>query len=288
MVGVSERADVVPVDVPAEEATVQPPDRDRNRWMLLEGLVCLITAIAIAALGAPIGLLWRAVAPRVELVQTQVGPYPLEAEPEGYVADEGWFMFLAIGAGVLFAVLAWVVLRRFRGPVMLVALVAGSIGGSVLAAWLGHRIGLPEYERLVREAPVGTHILRPVRVRLSDVGLSFGVLPRVRGIVLLQALVAAALYTAFAGFSYSPSLRPEPNLPMPMPMPMPLEPAMPPALDTPALDTPAPDMPAPNRAEPLSSDSPAPRDLEAAPAPPAPAAGAQSRDGAWRAQPEDG
>jgi len=265
MVGVSEGVEaaaaepVTSAEMPADQWTVEPsppPGRRWNRSVVVEGLVCLITAIGIAGLGAPLGLLWRAVAPRVELVQTEVGPDPLDPEPEGYVADEGWFIFIAIAAGILFAVLVWFVLRRYRGPAMLVALVAGSIGGSVLAAWLGHRVGLAAYERLVESAPAGTHIFRPARVRLSDVGLYFGFLPRVRGVVLLQALVAAALYTAFAGFSYSPSLRPEPLNRQP--------------------------------GEPVSWDSPAPQSPEAAPAPPAPDAAAQPLDAAWRARPEDG
>lgn len=266
MVGVSEGVEAaaiepaIPAEVPANQWTVEPGPAPSRRWIVVEGLVCLITAIGIAGLGAPLGLLWRAVAPRVELVQTEVGPYPLDPEPEGYVADEGWFIFIAIAAGILFAVLAWFVLRRFRGPAMLVALVAGSIGGSVLAAWLGHRVGLPAYERLVQSAPVGTHIFRPARVRLSDVGLYFGFLPRVRGVVLLQALVAAALYTAFAGFSYSPSLRPEK----------------------------AQEKTQEKAPEPLSWGSPEPQSPEAAPAPLAPDAGAQPHDATWRARPEDG
>ena len=47
----------------------------------------------MAALGAPVGL-WSWIAPKVELVQTQYGPYPIEGEPEGYFADDGWFMII--------------------------------------------------------------------------------------------------------------------------------------------------------------------------------------------------
>ncbi len=176
----------------------------RRRSILVEALVCLAAAVVIAGLGAPIGLVWRAVAPKVELVQTQYGPYPLQPEPEGYIADEGWFIFIAIGAGIVLALLAWFLLRRYRGAGMVAALAVGSVGGSVLAAWLGHRIGLSTYNRLINSAPAGTHIFRPARLRLTDVGLWFGFIPRVRGIVMIQALVATALYTACAGFSYSP------------------------------------------------------------------------------------
>jgi hypothetical protein len=190
---------------------IQPPEVEPQppRRVLTEILVCLGVAVLIAGLGAPLGLLWRAIAPKVELVQTVYGVYPLDEEPEGYVADDGWFIFLAVAMGILLAVLTWMVLRRFRGPGMLVALVAGSIGCAVLAAWLGNHIGYAAYVRLATTAPPGTHILRPPKARMTDVGLWFGFIPRVRGIVLLQGLIAAALYTAFAGFNYSSSLQHE-------------------------------------------------------------------------------
>jgi hypothetical protein len=228
----------------------------RGRSILLEALVCLAAAVVVAGLGAPIGLLWRAVAPKVELVQTQYGPYPLQPEPEGYIADEGWFIFIAIGAGIVVALLTWFLLRRFRGAGMVAALAVGSVGGSVLAAWLGHRIGLSDYNRLIGTASPGTHIFRPARLRLTDVGLWWGFIPRVRGIVLIQALVATALYTACAGFSYSPSLRPETDeLP-----------------DVQLANWDSPGWPGPT----------------AAPAPPAGAAGGSTPDATWPARPADG
>src|SRR5262249_4742738 len=102
-------------------------------------------------------------------------------------------------------------------------------------------------------ALVGTHIFRPVRLRLSDVGLYYGVIPRVRGVVLVQALVASGVYTAFAGLSHSPSLRHGPA-----------------------------------ELEPVSWDWPAMRDPAALPAPPAPSPAAQPLDVAWHARREDG
>src|SRR5262249_57442771 len=98
----------------------------RPRPILIEALVGVIAAVVIAGLGAPIGLLWRAVAPKVELVQTDYGPYPVEPEPEGYVANEGWFVLIAIGAGLVLAMLVWFIFRRYRGAPMLAALAIGS------------------------------------------------------------------------------------------------------------------------------------------------------------------
>lgn len=186
---------------PAYPAATPGP---RPRWELLAALG---TALVVVGLGVPIGLLWRAVAPEVELVKTQYGPYPVHPSPEGYIADDGWFAVLGGAAGLLLAILAWLLLRRFRGPAVLVGLTIGSVGGAVLAAWLGNKIGLADYERVARESAIGTRLYRPVDVSVADVGLWSGFLPRVRGVVLVQALLAAATYTALAGFHHAASLR---------------------------------------------------------------------------------
>ncbi|HLL65978.1 MAG TPA: DUF2567 domain-containing protein [Micromonosporaceae bacterium] len=179
--------------------------RDGVSWA--ECLVGLAVAVLVAVLGAPLGLLWRALAPRVELIKTARGIFPVEAEPEGYFADDGWFVVIGAMAGLLLGVAAWVLLRRFRGPVVLVGLVVGSVAGAVLGAWLGHRVGLADYERLLRDAPVGARLRRQPNLRTSEVGLWFGFVPRVGGVLMVQAFVAAATYTVLASFSSWSSLR---------------------------------------------------------------------------------
>jgi hypothetical protein len=177
--------------------------------------VCLVVALVVTALGAPVGLLWRLIAPEVELVQTDGGPVPVDSEPEGYIADDGWFMGIAVVAGILVAVAVWLLLRRYRGPAMLVAIAVGSIGAAVLAGWLGHQIGFAEFERLARDATPGTTLHRPPKLRIVDIGLWLGFIPRVRGIVLIQAIVAVAVYAAMAGLHYTPDLRAEDGQPGP-------------------------------------------------------------------------
>jgi len=125
-----------------------------------EALVAVAVAAVIAILGAPLGLLWHYVAPTVELVKTSSGWYPMAAEPEGFVADDGWFVVIGVGAGVVVAVGAWLLLRSWRGPAILAAVAVGSFACAALAGWVGHRIGLTEYQRLVRDAVVGTKIQR--------------------------------------------------------------------------------------------------------------------------------
>ncbi|MER7003487.1 hypothetical protein ABT297_10625 [Dactylosporangium sp. NPDC000555] len=172
-----------------------------------EVLLALGAAAVVAGLGAPFGLLWSRLAPHVELVQTQYGPYPVEGEPEGYWADDGWFILMSIAMGAVIAVVAWLLLRRYRGPIVLTALVLGSAGASVLGAWLGNKIGWAHYIDLAEHAPVGTQIFRPVKLRTGTSSLLFGFIPWVRGTLLIQALAAGVVYTGLAGFHASPTLR---------------------------------------------------------------------------------
>ncbi|GAA3451186.1 DUF2567 domain-containing protein [Dactylosporangium matsuzakiense] len=194
-------APISPVEPPEAPA---PPARES---ILREVLFALLAAVVVAGLGAPFGWLWSKLAPHVELVQTQYGPYPIDPEPEGYWADDGWFILMAIAMGAIVAVAAWFLLRRYRGPVMLLALVLGSTGASVLAAWLGNKIGWSHYMDLAEHAPENTHMFRPVKLRTGEASLWLGFIPWVRGTMLIQGIAAAAVYTGLAGFHVSPTLR---------------------------------------------------------------------------------
>ncbi|WP_433208747.1 DUF2567 domain-containing protein [Dactylosporangium sp. CS-047395] len=189
---------------PVEQPEVARPARVP---IVRELLFALLAAVVVAALGAPFGWLWSKLAPHVELVQTQYGPYPLDPEPEGYWADDGWFILMSIGMGIVVALAAWFLLRRYRGPLMLAGLVLGSAAASVIAAWLGNKIGWDRYLDLAEHAPVDTHIFRPVKLRTGISSLYLGFIPWVRGTMLIQALAAAAIYTGMAGFHVSPTLR---------------------------------------------------------------------------------
>lgn len=202
----------------SDEILGREPSRRRlglaREWRSLapprgEIVAALVLAGVAAALGAPLGLLWWALAPQVELIKLDSGVYPTDSEPEGYFADDGWFILLGAGMGVLLGVAAWMLARRHRGPLIALGLVIGSVAGGVLAAWLGHRFGLAGYERLLREAPAGTRLYRPVNLRIADVGLWQGFLPKVRGTPLIPAFAAASMYTLLAAINPWPSLRAE-------------------------------------------------------------------------------
>jgi hypothetical protein len=170
-------------------------------------LVALGAAIAVAALGFPLGWLWSSVAPWTPVLKTTGRSVLAQPEQEQMIADEGWYVFLTLGAGVLVAVLAWVLLRRYRGVPMMIALALGAAGGGVLTWWFGHSIGLDHFRYLDRNAAVGTAFTVPVDLRVKQVGLWHGWLPYARGDVLLFALATTVIYVLLAGFSAYPSLR---------------------------------------------------------------------------------
>jgi hypothetical protein len=183
------------------------PSAVGGRGWRRESLIALAVAVTLAALGLPLGLLWRALTPKVEFVMTDQGPTPLQLEPEGFVAGDGWYVLITFAAGLLAAIAVWAFVHRRRGPLMLLGLVAGCVAGGVLTAWLGRYVGYAHYRELVVHAPVGAHFLRPPSVRSGSVGLWFGFLPRVQGAVLVQATAAAMAYLLLAAFHLEPDLR---------------------------------------------------------------------------------
>jgi hypothetical protein len=245
-----------------------------------ESLLALAVAVVLAALGLPLGLLWRAVAPRVEFVMTELGATTVQAEPEGFVADDGWYVLITFAAGLLSAIAVWALVRR-RGPLMLLGLIVGCIAGAVLTAWLGHHIGYSHYRQLMAHAPVGTHILRPPAVRSGSVGLWFGFLPRVQGAVLVQPVAAAMAYLMLAAFHVEPDLRQLPRTGYPPLVYEPFEPVGPiptPAQQAGPVEQAGPPEPPPGSTEAVSWGPPESTAPPASPAPPGSDPAAPPRD----------
>jgi hypothetical protein len=189
---------------PGDPVQRQPPARGGRGADVLSALV---TAAVIGVLGLGLGLLWRALAPTLPLRMAEPGLVYTSAEPEQLAAAEGWFVLLGLGFGVLVAVLAWVLLPSRRGPIQLAGVLVGTLIAGWVAWWLGHRIGLAEYEHLRAGAPLDTIVQRPPDLRAVK-RLSF--FPyAVGGSLLVPALAAVVSYALMAAWSRWPSLRRE-------------------------------------------------------------------------------
>jgi hypothetical protein len=162
------------------------------------GLLRLLLAQLVV--GAGLGLVWLAWSPAAVSYSLDLGsgsPVVVPAESEAQIAADGRYVVLTAISGVVFALLAWTVLRRNRGRVALAALAAGSLLGSLLTLATGELLSGGH-----RSAPVNTAFGPPLTLHADAA-------------VFVQALVAVLLYTLFAGTLADPGLGRQDDAPRP-------------------------------------------------------------------------
>lgn len=93
----------------------------------------------VGLLGIPLGWIWSLLAPplRMRVLSADADPVPLQLESWHRFDDLAIFVLMGLVTGLIVGVAVWF-LRERRGPVVLFAAVAGSL----LAAWLGARMGV--------------------------------------------------------------------------------------------------------------------------------------------------
>ena len=200
-------ADADPADTPPP--AVAPSLLARAR---ATAVAALVVTLLVAALGGGVGWFWAAITPRLQVIKSDRGFLYADPEPEQPVAADGTFLLVGLGLGIVLAVLVWVLLRRYRGAAMLAALSVGSLACSVLAFWVGHKIGVSQFNAVRGEAPIGAQLSAPVTLRVTDLdpnnpwSIVTVKLPKtfsikLTGVLAAQALAAAFVYTSLAGFS---------------------------------------------------------------------------------------
>lgn len=120
--------------VPFEREEPQPPPlRDDIRAGLITFFVTILA-------GAPVGLLWSLLAPRVEAIVVGKDVNLVEAYADGFIAADAYFLAAVFVAGLVGGVLAWR-LGSAHGPVVVLALAAGGILAAYVAMTVGHELG---------------------------------------------------------------------------------------------------------------------------------------------------
>jgi hypothetical protein len=190
----------------APDPPVVPPS-NRGR----ELLPALVVAVAVAVGGVVLGYVWYLLAPPLPLRKVEGGLAFTAPQPEQLAAQDGWFAILGFAFGIIAAVAAWVLARRYRGPIQLVALALGALGAGYLAWKIGIRIDEDGYRQAVASAPLNTIIERPIELSSSATKACLGArcVTTPGGPILVPALGAVIAYAVLAGWSRWPSLRRE-------------------------------------------------------------------------------
>jgi hypothetical protein len=109
----------------------------RSRWRDDLPAAAAVT-VGSVLLGAPFGLLWSALAPRVRVGFSAEGPVAPDLEStKAFIGADGSYLLVMVAAGLVCGALAWWLARR-SGPWT----VAGLAVGGFLAALVAARVGV--------------------------------------------------------------------------------------------------------------------------------------------------
>ena len=112
----------------------RPSEQTRQDLRAFAGVVA-----SMVLLGAPVGLFWSAVAPRLTVVLTPGrDPAAQGLEGKAFIGADGYFLVIGLVIGVLSGLFAWQFARR-SGPFTVLALLVGGLLAAKTAAVVGVR-----------------------------------------------------------------------------------------------------------------------------------------------------
>lgn len=129
----------------------------------------LLTVAVTVLVGAPVGLLWAALAPHVTVELSGDDVRVLAAETDPFIAVDAWFLGAVVVAGLVGGVLTWW-LGAAHGP----AVVLGIVVGGLAAAWIAGRVGSQVDLTAQQLVASGAQGRREVAVRLRSASALLG------------------------------------------------------------------------------------------------------------------
>ena len=117
-----------------------------------------MTTLAIALLGAPLGLLWQAISPSVQYAVVDGRAVLLDPETQALISTDGRFAILTGMAGILCGVGAYFAAGRSTDGAVVTGLAFGGAAAAVLAWRVGHQVGLGTFQSLVAGSADGAVI----------------------------------------------------------------------------------------------------------------------------------
>jgi hypothetical protein len=148
-----------PAQQPGVRPKVWPPSK--REWA-----TATVVVGALAVIGAALAPLWVQLAPRLAFRVDQPGrALPVVPEAEEYIGADGWFVVITLAVGLAAGLGCWLV-RRSRGPLVLLALAVGGLLGAVITWRLGMRIGTGYQPADLQQ--VGKIVYQPLRLRATS------------------------------------------------------------------------------------------------------------------------
>lgn len=112
-------------------------------------------ALVLVLLGAPLGLLWAALAPRAQVrIVTPDSVSYLDPEPRAFLGADLSFLLIGVLLGLLVGLFAWRVAAR-RAPGVVVGLALGGLLASWIAVRTGSQVGRAEFVAALRAGTPG-------------------------------------------------------------------------------------------------------------------------------------
>ena len=174
---------------PPEAMVWDQPLRPARRPLRRSITVGALIFGAMAVAGAPIGLLWSWLSPSVPVINAgQNGIVVNDPSPEEYIAADGWFTLIGFGFGLLAAVIIWLVLRRDRGPALMLGVAFGGLACSAVAWGVGRLIGPGAWNDWQKSSGPGDTYNAPPNLHAH-------------GALLVTAFAAVIVTTLLAGWS---------------------------------------------------------------------------------------
>ncbi|WP_079036673.1 DUF2567 domain-containing protein [Streptomyces silaceus] len=127
-----------------------------------------VIAVAVAASGILLGLLWMWLAPRVPLISDGEAVYLKDTEGEQAIGVDGTFTMLALGFGAVSGAVVFL-LRKRGGIPLVVGLALGSLLGALLAWWAGILLG-PETDVVAHAKAIGKGVVFDAPLELKAKG----------------------------------------------------------------------------------------------------------------------
>lgn len=160
----------------------------------------VVVSIAIllggVLIGAPGGLAWALLAPRVayEVVSRGLAD-AVNPETSGFIAADAWFCLIGVVCGLIIGVGGYLLGVRRYGPGPMAAVLAGSVGAALVARIIGQSWGVSQFDHKLLTSPAGTLVHAPLAL---GGGPSQILWPAVAFWPLAACLAAGALVLLFS------------------------------------------------------------------------------------------